>query len=95
MHLACQTYRTQREPVVTVREDAEGALEGVSKDICRKAWGKCIIRLLGKKQQAEQEHPLVLLGKATMLAKLEGTAPCVLSSAECNQAIPLPLSLLN
>lgn len=81
--------------MLTKREDAEDALEGVNKDICRKVWGKCIIRLLAKKQQAEQEHSLALLGKATMLGKLEGTAPCILSPDECNQAIPLPLSLLN
>lgn len=81
--------------MVTEREDAEHALEGVSKDVCRKAWGKYIIRCLAKKQQAEQEHPLAFLGKATMLAKLKRTAPCVLSLAECKQAIPLPLSLLN
>lgn len=48
-----------------------------------------------KKQQAKQEYPLALLGKATMLAKVEGTAPCVLSPAERNQAILPPLSLLN
>lgn len=87
--------RTLGEPVVTDREDAEDALEGVSGDVSRKVWGKCIIRLLARKQQAEQEHPLALLGKATMLAMLVGTAPCVMSPAECNQAIPLPLSLLN
>lgn len=50
-----------------MQKGEKDALEGVSKDIRRKVWGKCIVRLSAKKQQAKQEHPLALLGKATML----------------------------